>query len=315
MKHGQDFFFFRVSSVAQVSDFGFMTLSWQLPDRVLSLDQRALVMGIVNVTPDSFSDGGLYVDRDAAVNHAFHLVEQGADILDIGGESSRPGAQPISFQEERDRVLPVVQELVRQTSVPLSIDTCKAAVADACLAAGAHIINDITALAGDSDMAAVIAARRAGVILMHMQGTPATMQRDPSYQNVVQDVFHFLEERLHWATAAGIGAERVVVDPGLGFGKKVVHNLDLLAYLNEFLALGRPLCLGVSRKSLLGKLLNRPVEERLPGSLAATCYALVHQAAHIVRVHDVKETRDAITVIAAIQAQITGATPVQRDDP
>jgi dihydropteroate synthase len=214
-----------------------------------------------------------------------------------------------------DRVLPVVQKLVRRMSVPLSIDTCKAAVADACLAAGAHIINDITALRGDPDMAAVVAARRAGVILMHMQGTPATMQLNPSYQDVVQEVYRFLEERLHWARAAGIGAERVVVDPGLGFGKKVVHNLDLLAFLTRLLGLGRPICLGVSRKSLLGKLLNRPVEERLPGSLAATCYALVHQAAHIVRAHDVKETCDAIVVLAAIQARQTGGTPVLRDDP
>jgi dihydropteroate synthase len=280
---------------------------WHLPDRVLRLDGRALVMGIVNVTPDSFSDGGRLASADAAVSHALELVRQGADILDIGGESSRPGAEPVPADEELRRVLPVVRELAARTAVPLSVDTTKAAVADACLAAGAHIINDITALRGDPDLAGVVAARKAGVVLMHMQGTPATMQAEPRYDDVAADVKRFLEERLHAAAAKGIGAERAVIDPGIGFGKTVGHNLALLARLGELRALGRPVCLGVSRKGFLGKVLGRPVGERLAGSLAAACHAVARGAAHIVRAHDVRETRDAVTVLAAIEEVSRGA--------
>src|SRR5579864_3838573 len=199
-------------------------MEWHLRDRALRLDARALVMGIVNVTPDSFSDGGRFAATDAAVDHALQLVSQGADILDIGGESSRPGAEPVAVDEELRRVLPVVSALAARTAVPLSVDTTKAAVADACLAAGAHIINDITALQGDLDMARVVASRRAGVVLMHMRGTPQTMQLDPRYDDVTAEVCRFLEARLHAAAAAGIAAERVVLDPGIGFGKKSGHN-------------------------------------------------------------------------------------------
>lgn len=273
---------------------------WHLPDRVLSLTGRALVMGVVNVTPDSFSDGGRFVAADAAVAHALALVGEGADLLDVGGESSRPGAEPVAQAEELSRVLPVVRALAARVSVPLSVDTTKAAVADACLAAGAHVINDITALSGDPGMAGVVAARRAGVVLMHMRGTPATMQREPRYGDVVAEVRGFLEARLHAAAAEGIEAARVVIDPGIGFGKTVEHNLELLARLSEFRALGRPLCLGVSRKGFLGKVLGRPPGERLAGSLAVACHAVARGAARIVRAHDVRETRDAVTMLAAI---------------
>jgi dihydropteroate synthase len=277
--------------------------TWQLPDRVLSLDGRALVMGIVNVTPDSFSDGGRFASTEAAVAHALDLVRQGADLLDVGGESSRPGAEPVPADEEMRRVLPVVRQLAAATSVPLSVDTTKAAVADACLAAGAHVINDITALLGDPDMARVAAARRAGVVLMHMRGTPRTMQLDPRYDDVVAEVVRFLDERLRAATAAGIEAGRVVLDPGIGFGKTTEHNLKLLAHLGELRALGRPVLLGVSRKNCLGKVLGRGVGERLAGSLAAACHAVTRGTAQIVRAHDVRETREAVALLAAIMGE------------
>jgi dihydropteroate synthase len=279
---------------------------WHLPDRVLRLDGRALVMGIVNVTPDSFSDGGRFAATDAAVAHALELVRQGADILDVGGESSRPGSQPVPADEELRRVLPVVRELAGRTRVPISIDTTKATVADACLAAGAHIVNDISALRGDPDLAGVVAARRAGVVLMHMRGTPATMQDDPRYDDVTAEVCRFLEERLHFAAAAGIEAGRVVLDPGIGFGKRTEHNLTLLARLGDVRALGRPVLLGVSRKGFFGKLLGRGIDERLPASLAAACRAVALGAAQVIRTHDVRETCDAMALLAAIADKVTG---------
>jgi dihydropteroate synthase len=258
-------------------------------------------MGIVNVTPDSFSDGGNFLNTDAAVAHALRLVQDGADILDIGGESTRPGAQPVPLEAELRRVVPVVESLAKQTAVPLSIDTSKAEVARQCLARGAHIINDVTALTGDPDMAEIARTFSAGVVLMHMQGTPQTMQLAPRYDDVVHDIGAFFKERLQWAAANGIAPERVVLDPGIGFGKTRDHNIEVLARLGEFQSLGRPVLLGVSRKGFLGKLLDRPLEERLPASLAAVCYPMALQAVHILRVHDVRETSDAVTVIAAIQ--------------
>jgi dihydropteroate synthase len=270
-----------------------------LPDRILSLD-RPLVMGIVNVTPDSFSDGGQHVSTDAAVAHALALVEQGADVLDIGGESTRPGSLPVSLDEELARVLPVVAALKARTAVPLSIDTSKAEVARQCLAAGAHLINDVTALRGDPDMAEVVRGNGAAVVLMHMQGTPATMQQHPHYDDVVAEVGQFFEERLHTAANRGIAAQRTVLDPGIGFGKTAVHNLQLLARLDQFQRLGRPVCLGVSRKGFLGKVLDRPLPRRLASSLAAACYALSRGAAQLVRVHDVEETRDAVNLFEAL---------------
>lgn len=276
-------------------------LIWQLRDRTLTPGSPPLVLGIVNVTPDSFSDGGHFLDTDAAVAHALRLVERGADLLDIGGESTRPGSQSVSLDEEFARVLPVVRRLAVLTPTPLSVDTSKAEVARQALEAGAHIINDITALQGDPAMAGVVRSHRAGVILMHMQGSPATMQINPHYENVVAEVADFLEARLQACIDLGIAASQVVLDPGIGFGKKREHNLQLLANLGVLQRLGRPVCLGVSRKGFLGKMLNRSVEQRLASSLASACYTLVRGSAQILRVHDVAETRDAVVVLNALR--------------
>ncbi|MBY0525189.1 MAG: dihydropteroate synthase [Gemmataceae bacterium] len=277
------------------------SFEWHLPDRVLTIGRRPLVMGIVNVTPDSFSDGGRHASADSAVAHAKSLVAQGADLLDLGGESTRPGAAPVPVEEELRRVLPVVEALASQVAIPLSVDTMKAEVARRCLAAGARIVNDVTALTGDAAMPEVVRAGNAGVVLMHMQGTPATMQRAPRYENVVLDIARFLEARLHALADVGIAAERMVLDPGIGFGKTLAHNLSLLARLGELGKIGRPVCLGVSRKGFIGRLLdNRPVAGRMAGSLAVVCRAICRGDAQILRVHDVQETRDAVTLLAAI---------------
>jgi dihydropteroate synthase len=277
-----------------------MTHLWHLPTGALTIDRRPLVMGIVNVTPDSFSDGGQYASAEGAVAHGLELVRQGADLLDVGGESTRPGAAAVPPQQELERVLPVVEALAARAGVPVSVDTSKAEVARPCLQRGARVINDVTAL-GDPDMAAVVRDARAGLVLMHMQGTPATMQQGPHYDDVVRDIAHFFRERLDRATTAGIAPGQVALDPGIGFGKTPEHNLQLLARLDEFQALGRPLCLGVSRKGFLGKVLGRAVERRLAGSLAAALYALSRGAVQVVRVHDVEETRDAVALFAALE--------------
>jgi dihydropteroate synthase len=279
-------------------------LTWQLRDRVLNPGTPPLVLGIVNVTPDSFSDGGQFLDAGAAITQALRLVEQGADLLDIGGESTRPGSQPVALDEELSRVIPVIRRLAAQTSVSLSVDTSKAEVARQALEAGAHIINDITALQGDPAMPDVIRRYRAGVILMHMQGTPATMQTAPHYENVVAEVAAFLEARLQACADLGIAGSQVVLDPGIGFGKTTEQNVQLLTHLEELRLLGRPVCLGVSRKGFLGKLLGRPLEQRLAGSLAAVCYALLRGGAQILRVHDVAQTRDAIVVLEALRRSV-----------
>jgi dihydropteroate synthase len=275
---------------------------WQLPNRVLSIDRRPLILGIVNVTPDSFSDGGQHATTPAAVAHGLKLVRQGADLLDVGGESTRPGAQPVPLEEELRRVVPVVEALVAAAPVPLSVDTSKAEVARASLAAGASIINDVTALCGDPSMPEVVRAAGAGVILMHMQGTPATMQLDPRYDDLLAEIGRFFEERLQTLTDQGIARERLALDPGIGFGKRTNHNLDILAHLREFQRFGRPVCLGVSRKGLISRLVgDRPAERRLAGSLAAVCFALSQGAVQIVRVHDVEETKDVVTLFVALQ--------------
>jgi len=276
---------------------------WRLTDCILKIGRRPLVMGIVNVTPDSFSDGGQYATAESAIAHGLQLTEDGADLLDIGGESTRPGAAPVPLEEELRRVVPVVAGLAAQTRVPLSVDTSKAEVACRCLESGARIINDVTALAGDPAMAEVALKHGCGVILMHMQGTPQTMQQAPHYEDVVAEIGQFFAQRLKWAAAAGITQEHIVLDPGIGFGKKGKHNLEILARLAEFQSLGRPVCLGVSRKALIGQILQRPVAQRLAGSLAALLCAQSRSAVQIVRVHDVRETRDAVEILAAIQEQ------------
>jgi dihydropteroate synthase len=257
-------------------------------------------MGIVNVTPDSFSDGGCFFDPVAAIDHALALAADGADILDIGGESTRPGAPAVSESDELARVLPVVEGLVKRTAVPLSVDTTKAAVARQCLDAGAAIVNDVTGLTADAAMPAVVAAAGAGVVVMHMQGTPQTMQRNPTYGDVVAEVAGYLEARLHALAAVGIPPQAVCLDPGIGFGKTLDHNLELLAHLDAIARLGRPVCLGVSRKGFIGTLCGREPADRGAGSLAVACVAAARATAHVLRVHDVAATRDAVVMLDAI---------------
>jgi dihydropteroate synthase len=255
------------------------------------------LMGVVNVTPDSFSDGGQYLDAGAAVRHGEELVGDGAAILDVGGESTRPGAEPVDQAEELRRVEPVVAGLVGKATI--SIDTSKAAVAEAALDAGASIVNDVTALRADPDMAALCAEHGVGVVLMHMPGSPRTMQDEPGYGDVVDEVKAFLVERIEAATAAGIEEERIWLDPGIGFGKTLEHNLELLRRLGELLALGRPLVIGTSRKSFIGRVDGSGVEDRIGGSIASSMLAAA-EGADILRVHDVAEMAQAIRVTAAI---------------
>jgi dihydropteroate synthase len=259
---------------------------------------EALLMGVVNVTPDSFSDGGLYIEEEAAIAHGEQLVRDGADILDVGGESTRPGAQEVSAEEERARTEPVVSDLVG-AGHRVSIDTSKLAVAEAALDAGATIVNDVTALRRDPEIAALCAERRAGLVLMHMQGDPRTMQLDPAYDEVVDDVKRFLAERLEAAVAAGVDEERIWLDPGIGFGKTLEHNLELLRRLRELRALGRPLVLGTSRKSFIGKIDGSEVDDRIGGSIASTVLAAA-EGAEVLRVHDVAEVAQAVKVADAI---------------
>lgn len=254
-------------------------------------------MGIVNVTPDSFSDGGQHWRRDTAIAHAHQLIGEGADMLDIGGESSRPGARPVGVQEELERVMPVIEGL-RGAPVPISVDTCKPEVMRAALAGGAAMVNDINALQQDGALDAV-AATGAGVCLMHKQGAPQTMQVQPQYQDVVGEIKDFLRERIAAAQAAGITRNRIVVDPGFGFGKTQAHNLELLRRLGEFGELGVPLLVGLSRKSMLGALTGADVAQRMPVSVAAALFAVM-RGARIVRVHDVRATVDALKVWEAV---------------
>ncbi len=265
----------------------------------LQLDlSRPLVMGIVNATPDSFSDGGRHLQRDAALAHAQQLIDEGADIIDIGGESTRPGAFPVSLQQELDRVLPIIEGL-RGASAVLSIDSCKPEVMRDAVMAGAQMVNDIYALQ-DSEAMRVVAENNVAVCLMHKQGNPQTMQMQPQYKNVVSEVSEFLRERISAAEAAGISRNRIVIDPGFGFGKSLVHNLALLRELSKLTALGVPILAGLSRKSMLGTLTGQPVTERLAASVVAAMIA-VQRGANIVRVHDVKATVDALKVWQAIE--------------
>src|SRR4051812_9133017 len=257
-------------------------------------------MGVVNVTPDSFSDGGLFLDAEAAVKHGLRLRDEGADVVDVGGESTRPGAEPVDEAEELRRVLPVVEPLAGSGAC-VSIDTAKAGVARAALAAGASIVNDVTAFRGSPDMAGLVAERGAGCCLMHMLGEPRTMQRDPRYDDVVSDVKAFLEARMIAAMAAGVAEERIHLDPGIGFGKTVAHNLELLRRLDELVDLGRPIVVGTSRKTFLGRLTGRDVTERVHGT-TATCVLALERGARIFRVHDVAAVSDALIVAAATLA-------------
>jgi dihydropteroate synthase len=256
-------------------------------------------MGVLNTTPDSFSDGGLYFERESAVEQGLELLRQGADILDVGGESSRPESDPISADEEKRRVIPVIHELRDKTDVLISIDTVKAEVAEAALDAGADIINDISALRADPHMGELAARKRVPVVLMHMRGTPKIMQISPSYDDVLGEIKDFFRERMAAAADYGIAEESLILDPGIGFGKRLEDNLQLINHLDFFTDLGRPILVGVSRKSFLGAILNLPVDERLEGTIAASLLSRL-KGAHIIRVHDVAPVKRALQVAERI---------------
>jgi len=263
------------------------------------LGERPLIMGILNVTPDSFSDGGVFFDTQKAIDHALFMAESGADIIDIGGESSRPGAKPVSVDEELDRVLPVLSEIRSQIEIPISIDTTRAEVARQALEAGASIVNDISALRNDEAMGLVAAEHKAYLVLMHMRGTPKDMQDDTNYVDLIGEVSAFLKDSAERAEKLGMPADKIIIDPGIGFGKSVDGNFTILKNLHRFLELGYHLMVGASRKSFIGKTLNLDIPERLEGSIAAACYAVMN-GADIVRVHDVPESKRALSIIERI---------------
>lgn len=271
---------------------------WQLRSRLLEFGRQPLLMGIINVTPDSFSDGGKFLAPSSAVDQALRLVEEGADLLDIGGESTRPYSDPVSAYEELGRIVPVFESLANRVQVPLSIDTSKAVVAKAAIEAGAEIINDVTALTGDPDMLGVAVDSGAGVCAMHMQGNPQTMQDNPRYDNVVEEVRGYLQNRLDALKLAGIGAERICLDPGIGFGKTHLHNLKLLAHCGKLHELGCPLLVGPSRKGFLGKLLGDKQADRTFATVGAAT-SLARQAVQIIRVHEVRPVREALLAFTA----------------
>lgn len=270
--------------------------------RVISLDHRPLIMGVLNVTPDSFSDGGRYLATDAAVSRALEMVAEGADLIDIGAESTRPGADPVEETEELSRLVPVVEAVCRQVSVPVSVDTTKAAVAERALELGASIVNDVSALRFDARMGKVVADSGAGVVLMHMQGTPKTMQVAPRYDDVVEEIRNFFGGRLDAAAQYGIAREQIILDPGIGFGKRREDNLTLLAQLEELATLDRPLLVGTSRKGFIGEILRQPVGDRLMGT-AATCAVAILHGARLLRVHDVGPIRDLVVMLEAIMSR------------
>ncbi len=268
--------------------------------RLFDLARQTLIMGILNVTPDSFSDGGKYLDKDRAVARALQMAEEGADIIDIGAESSRPGAEPVSEQEETRRVVGVIEEIAKRIDTPVSIDTYKAEVARRAVEAGAAMINDISALTFDPNMAPLAARLSVPVILMHIKGTPRDMQKDPRYTDLIGEIKSFLDRAVQHATGAGIDPERIIIDPGIGFGKTAEDNLTLIGHIRDFFEIGRPVLVGASRKSFIGALTGRPADDRLWGSIGAAAAAAL-LGAHLVRVHDVAQTRDALVVVDAIK--------------
>ncbi len=263
------------------------------------LSSRTHVIGILNVTPDSFSDGGRFTDPDSALRHAEKMIGEGADMIDVGGESTRPYSEQVDESTEIKRVVPVISAITKRFDTPVSVDTCKASVADAAVGAGARVINDISALRFDPGMGEVAAEHKVGVILMHMKGTPRSMQENPQYVDVMSEIRVFLSAAVKRARSLGIGFEHIMLDPGIGFGKKLEHNLAILRNLSELADLGRPVLVGPSRKSFIGLLTNRSVDERLSGTLAAVVASVLHGAA-AVRVHDVGEAKDAVAVADAI---------------
>ena len=275
------------------------TFSLRCGGESLELGRRTLVMGIVNVTPDSFSDGGQFADPAVAIEHGRRLAAEGADILDIGGESTRPGAEPVDAETECRRVLPVIEALAREFQVPISIDTAKAAVARRAFDAGARILNDVTALRGDPEMARFAAEAGAPVVLMHMQGTPRTMQKDPHYDDLMGEIVGYLRQSMARAVEAGVAEDQLIVDPGIGFGKTLDHNLEIIRRLPELRSLGRPILLGTSRKKFIGTILDAAVDERLLGTAATVAFGIA-RGAHIVRVHDVAAMRQVARMTDAL---------------
>jgi dihydropteroate synthase len=263
------------------------------------LGKRTLLMGVLNVTPDSFSDGGLYLGREKAIAHGLEMVEEGADIIDVGAESTRPGAAPVTAEEEVRRVIPVIEGIRKQSNIMISIDSYKAQVVQQALEAGAGMVNDISALRFDEGMLEVLAKYDVPFVLMHMQGEPRTMQENPQYIDVVSDIIDFLQKRIELATAAGIPQGRIIIDPGIGFGKLLQHNLEILRRLEELRSLGRPLLIGPSRKSFIGQLTGEPADGRLSGTIASVVLGII-KGADMVRVHDVGEVKRAIQVADAI---------------
>lgn len=275
------------------------TYALEVKGRGFALGPRTWIMGIINVTPDSFSDGGAYPEKEKAIERGLEMIEEGADVIDVGGESTRPGARPVSEDEEMGRILPVVRGLRKSAAVLLSVDTMKATVAEAALEAGADIINDVSAFRFDPRMAGVISRQGAAVVLMHMKGTPETMQSDPRYADLFDEIGWFLKDRIEEARSAGIGRGRIIVDPGIGFGKSPEDNLALIDNLGFLEELGCPILVGASRKSFIGKALGLPVTERLEGSIAAGVLSIA-RGAHILRVHDVRAMRRAADMADAI---------------
>ena len=274
----------------------------RLKDNILPIGERTCIMGVLNVTPDSFSDGGKYLDPLLAAEHAERMAEEGADIIDVGGESSRPGAEGISAAEELERIMPVLKTVAGRLKIPVSVDTRKSEVAREALRAGASVINDITALRGDPEMAAVIAEHGAGVVLMHMKGSPRDMQRDPAYKDVMGEIKAYLSGSIDIAHSAGIDPDKIIIDPGVGFGKTLEHNLEILRRLGELYDLGKPVLVGTSRKSFLGGITGKDGEARIFGTAASVAAAIMN-GADVVRVHDVAAMKDIARVIDAI---ITG---------
>ncbi|RKY31815.1 MAG: dihydropteroate synthase [Candidatus Omnitrophota bacterium] len=272
---------------------------WKIKGMELKIE-KPVIMGILNVTPDSFYDGGRYFEVEEAVKRGKEMEKEGADIIDVGGESSRPGSHPVSEKEEMERVLPVIKELSKEVKIPISIDTYKSKVAEEALKEGARIVNDISALRFDRKMVDVIRDYKAGVVLMHMKGRPSDMQKNPYYEDTVGEIYSFLEERIKFCEENGIEKEQIVIDPGIGFGKRLIDNLLILKNIHHFLSLGRPILIGTSRKSFIGFLLNLPVEERLEGTISSVIISYL-KGVSLFRVHDVKEIKRALSVAFAIE--------------
>ncbi|MFH1931875.1 MAG: dihydropteroate synthase [Pseudomonadota bacterium] len=274
------------------------TLSWL--DHVLDLDLKTRVMGTLNVTPDSFSDGGQYLESNQAIERGITMAREGADIIDVGGESTRPYSRKITVSEELDRVVPVIEGLKKELAIPISIDTCKGEVAQGALKAGASMINDISALRSDPDMASIAAEAGVPVILMHMKGMPENMQKNPTYGDLIPEIFGFLEDAIERSVSAGIKRDLIIVDPGIGFGKTFDHNLKIIKELSRFEALERPVLLGTSNKAFIGHILGKEVYERDTGTMATIAYGVIN-GAHIVRVHNVRKAVETVRMIEAIR--------------